>query len=72
MKNKILSAQQVAGLMGLDDSQVRRLLASGKIKGVKFGRAWMVKLKDLPLCRGCGERIEGKKRHWCDDCKLRF
>jgi len=36
------SVKEAAEKLGLDTSQVRRLLASGKIKGVKLARDWVV------------------------------
>jgi len=36
------SVKEAARKLGLDTSQVRRLLAQGKIKGVKLARDWVV------------------------------
>jgi excisionase family DNA binding protein len=36
------SVKQAAEELGLDTSQVRRLLAKGEIKGVKLARDWVV------------------------------
>jgi len=36
------SVKEAAQKLGLDTSQVRRLLASGEIKGVKLARDWVV------------------------------
>ena len=36
------SVKQAAEELGLDTSQVRRLLAKGEIKGVKLARDWIV------------------------------
>ena len=36
------SVKQAAEELGLDASQVRRLLAKGEIKGVKLARDWVV------------------------------
>ena len=36
------SVKEAAEKLGLDTSQVRRLLAKGEIKGKKWGRDWMV------------------------------
>jgi excisionase family DNA binding protein len=36
------SVKEAAQRLGLDTSQVRRLLAKGEIKGVKLGRDWIV------------------------------
>jgi len=36
------SVKEAAQQLGLDTSQVRRLLAKGEIKGVKLARDWIV------------------------------
>ena len=36
------SVKEAARKLGLDTSQVRRLLAKGEIKGVKLARDWVV------------------------------
>jgi excisionase family DNA binding protein len=36
------SVKEAAKRLGLDTSQVRRLLATGEIKGVKLARDWVV------------------------------
>jgi len=36
------SVKEAAQKLGLDTSQVRRLLVSGEIKGVKLARDWIV------------------------------
>jgi excisionase family DNA binding protein len=39
---KIYSVSEAAEKLGLDTSQVRRLLRSGDIKGKKLGHDWVV------------------------------
>ena len=36
------SVKEAANQLGLDPSQVRRLLAKGEIEGKKLGRDWVV------------------------------
>ena len=36
------SVREAAVTLGLDPSQIRRLLAKGEIKGKKLGRDWVV------------------------------
>ncbi|MFC1932435.1 helix-turn-helix domain-containing protein [Chloroflexota bacterium] len=36
------TVEEASKLLGLDPSQVRRLLRSGEIEGKKWGRDWMV------------------------------
>jgi excisionase family DNA binding protein len=38
----VYSVKEAAKKLGLDTSQVRRLLAKGEIKGVKLARDWVV------------------------------
>jgi len=38
----MFSTKEAATQLGLDISQVRRLLAAGEIKGKKLGRDWVV------------------------------
>ena len=38
----VYSVKEAAQKLGLDTSQVRRLLAKGEIKGVKLARDWVV------------------------------
>jgi excisionase family DNA binding protein len=53
------SVKEAAQKIGLDPSQVRRLLAKGEIKGKKLGHDWLVlsldyKRKRKPKRRGKG------------------
>ena len=38
----VYSVNEAAKIIGLDSSQIRRLLAKGEIKGRKLGRDWVV------------------------------
>lgn len=40
--NTMYSVEEVSNILGLDPSQVRRLLRSGEIKGKKLARDWVV------------------------------
>lgn len=40
--NDVFSVNEAAEKLNLDPSQIRRLLASGEIKGKKLGRDWVV------------------------------
>ncbi|MFC1905369.1 type IV toxin-antitoxin system AbiEi family antitoxin domain-containing protein [Chloroflexota bacterium] len=40
--HKIFSVSEAAQEIGLDPSQIRRLLAKGKIEGKKLGHDWVV------------------------------
>ncbi|MFC1899718.1 helix-turn-helix domain-containing protein [Chloroflexota bacterium] len=41
-KFNLYSVNEAANILGLDPSQVRRLLAKGEIKGRKLDRDWVV------------------------------
>lgn len=42
MNTEPLSTTEAAKILGLDPSQIRRLLANGEIKGKKLGHDWVV------------------------------
>lgn len=42
MPRGIYSVQQAAKIFGISDSHCRRLLGTGKIKGIKLGHDWVV------------------------------
>ena len=58
------SVKEAAQKLGLDTSQVRRLLAKGEIKGKKLARDWVV--LDLSYTRrrkiGGGRKQKGGKK----------
>jgi excisionase family DNA binding protein len=44
----VLTTAQAAAVLGVDPSQVRRLIIDGKLKAQRFGlRAWMINERDL-------------------------
>ncbi|MFC2044917.1 helix-turn-helix domain-containing protein [Chloroflexota bacterium] len=49
MKIIICSVKEAAEKLGISDSHCRRLLAKGKIKGIKLGHDWVV--RDLKYMR---------------------
>ena len=42
VKQELYSVKEASETLGLDTSQIRRLLAKGEIKGKKLGRDWIV------------------------------
>jgi excisionase family DNA binding protein len=58
------SAKEAAEKLGLDTSQVRRLLATGEIKGVKLARDWVVLELDYKRKRrqGGGRKPKGVRK----------
>ena len=52
------SVKEAAQKLGLDTSQVRRLLAKGEIKGVKLARDWIV----LELTYKRRRKLKAKKK----------
>ncbi|MFC1904999.1 helix-turn-helix domain-containing protein [Chloroflexota bacterium] len=57
------SVKEAAQKLGLDTSQVRRLLAKGEVKGVKLARDWVVLSLDYTRRRimGGGRKPKGSK-----------
>ena len=47
MQEQLLSASQVAGILGLDVNTVSQYLREGRIQGEKVGRAWRVRRSDV-------------------------
>lgn len=41
-----LTVQEVADMIGVDGSQVRRYCIDGKLPAVKIGQQWMIKRED--------------------------
>ena len=44
---KLLSANDVADILGVDHSRVRVLIRQGRLKAQKIGRTWVILEKDL-------------------------
>jgi excisionase family DNA binding protein len=55
--DNVYTVDEAAHMLGLDPSQVRRLLRSGELNGRKFGRDWMVLSLDYKRKR----KSKGKK-----------
>jgi excisionase family DNA binding protein len=59
--DEILNTTEAAALVGVSPAHMRRMLAGGKVRGVKFGqRNWMIARADL---EGVGRlrKPKGKK-----------
>lgn len=46
---RLLTSQQAAEKLGCKRAWVNRLIESGRLPAVKFGRSWRIKESDLPL-----------------------
>ena len=57
-----LSVTEYAGLHGKDTGNIRRLLASGRLKGQKVGNQWII-AKDTPYPKD-NRVTTGQYRHW--------
>ena len=57
----IYSVNEAAQKLGLDPSQVRRLLAKGEIKGKKLDRDWVVLSLDYKRKRKPKRNLKGDK-----------
>ena len=59
----IYSVNEAAQRLGLDPSQIRRLLAKGEIEGKKLGRDWVVLSLDYKKKKfGVGRKPKGEKK----------
>ncbi len=47
MEETMLTIQEVAKILRVSDSTLRRWIAEGKIKGLKFGRQWRFKSAEI-------------------------
>lgn len=45
----LITAKQAAEKLGVNDSRVRQLIASGKLPAEKYGNLWLIKEKDLEM-----------------------
>ncbi|MFC2060605.1 hypothetical protein ACFLTZ_05930 [Chloroflexota bacterium] len=59
----IYSVSEAAQRLGLDTSQIRRLLIKGKIEGKKLGHDWVVLSLDYKKKKfGVGRKPKGDKK----------
>src|SRR5262249_47907001 len=49
---KILGTVEAGRRLGISDARVRSLIASGRLKAVKVGGAWLIDPKDLDAVKG--------------------
>lgn len=61
--DNVYTVDEASHMLGLDPSQVRRLLRSGELKGTKFGRDWMV----LSLNYKRKRKPKGERKGYIDD-----
>jgi len=65
-KKPVYAVEEAAKKLGLDRSQVRRLLRSGEIEDRKFGRDWMVPSLDYKRKRKSKRKsVEGMEIQQC-------
>ena len=46
----LLTVRDVALMLKLKESTIRQMIASGRLRAIKFGREWRVTPTDLELC----------------------
>jgi excisionase family DNA binding protein len=46
----LLTVREVAEVLKLKESTIRQMIASGKLRAIKFGREWRVTHLDLQAC----------------------
>lgn len=49
MKDKLLTTEEAAAQLGVNNSRVRQLILSKRLPATKFGNVWMIEEKDLVL-----------------------
>jgi excisionase family DNA binding protein len=60
---KVLTPEEAAELLQVSPFTVRKWLRSGKLKGVKAGRVWRIREKDLiEFLEESQKRLEEKKK----------
>lgn len=69
----MLSVHETAGMLGVSDARVRRLIADGLLPAVKIGRAWAVREEDA-LQRLASRPRSGRPKavappEWSDEAK---
>jgi excisionase family DNA binding protein len=51
MELNLLSTQQAAERLGVDDSRVRQLILQGRLPAMRVGRAHLIRAEDLSLVK---------------------
>ena len=62
-QNKYISIPKAAEIMGMDRTQLFRLIKAGKIPAVKIGRNYAINLEDLGIG---GEKVSDKDKKIID------
>ena len=62
----LMTAVDVAAVLGVNTSRVRQLARAGQLKGERVGRDWLFRRADVeeyerPRPRGCGRPPGGRK-----------
>jgi excisionase family DNA binding protein len=57
----MLTIQEVAKTLRVSDSTIRRWVAEGKIKGLKFGRQWRFKSAEISQWLEHGDLVDSSK-----------
>ena len=46
----LMTVREVAEFLKLRESTIRQMIASGRLRAIKFGREWRVTTTDLEIC----------------------
>ena len=69
MEETMFTIQEVAEILHVSDSTIRRWIAEGKIKALKFGRQWRFKASEISQWLEHGDQVfDGKPQ----ETKKRF
>ena len=63
-KDRMLSVKDVAETLNISENTVRRWIAEGKIKGLKFGRQWRFRPSDMAQWLEKGDRKDSKSEKY--------
>lgn len=61
MNKRLLTTQETAGLLGLSDGRIRRMILDGIIRAEKFGRVNMIRRADAEKIKVYGKVGRPKK-----------
>ena len=60
-KETMLSVKDIAKTLSVSENTVRRWIAEGKIKGLKFGRQWRLRPSDMAQWLEHGDQDDNSK-----------
>ena len=62
MADDLLTCHEAADIIGITDARVRQLIRDGALPGIRKGRFWLVRRRDVELFARLPRGIPGKPR----------